>query len=191
METENTKARTKNQDFKYDIAISFAEEDRNAALALALALEMQSFEHIYYYPDNREATAGLPLDRTLSAIYSEQARYAIVLLSGSYALKTYTRIELAAILKRMQSAKDRVYLIPVLLDGAGTQAFPELANLGYIPWDYNPKDVAAMMSRMFDRKLPGNAPDRQKQFIIQAIQHVIYQGVSYGANPTNTVNYGK
>ncbi|MFC0518943.1 TIR domain-containing protein [Mucilaginibacter angelicae] len=172
--------------FKYDIAISFAEEDRNAALAMALALEMQNFQKVYYYPDNREATAGLSLDSTLTAIYSRQARYAIVLLSATYAQKKYTQIELAAMLQRVKDAQDQVYLIPVLLDAPGTHDFPELNNLGYIPWDYEPKRVALTMKKLFGYQLPGNNPDKQRQYIQLTTQKIVNQQATYNQTNTNS-----
>jgi hypothetical protein len=58
--------------FKYEVAISFAEEDRNAAIALALALELAGFNHIYYYPDNLAATAGKTLIPELQKIFLDQ-----------------------------------------------------------------------------------------------------------------------
>jgi len=37
-----------NKDYKYDVAISLAEENRNSVLALVLALEICGFKNVYY-----------------------------------------------------------------------------------------------------------------------------------------------
>ena len=54
--------------YKYDVAISFAEEDRNAALALALALEAIGFNKVYYYPEVQGLDWGAPLEKLLTKI---------------------------------------------------------------------------------------------------------------------------
>lgn len=138
-------------EYKYDVAISFAEEDRNAALALALALEMRGCKKIYYYPEQRVATWGRSLKEKLERIYSIEARYAVVLLSNHYfdSKKEYTLIEFAAIEKRMKKEPGLVYMLPVKLNSAESFEIHDSLRRGYLDWQYNPKRVAeALLKRL-------------------------------------------
>ena len=57
-------------EYKYDVAISFAEEDRHVASEIKLALEIKGFKKVYYYPNERAATWGKELEKELENIYS-------------------------------------------------------------------------------------------------------------------------
>lgn len=132
-------------DYKYDIAISFAEEDRNAALALALAFEMEGLTQVYYYPLNYRDTWGEDLKKKLDKIYSTEARYAVVLLSEWYLAKPLASLEMDAINKRIKSMKDTAYMLPVVLNTFPLDEHPEFTKFGYIEWNYRPKEIAAIL----------------------------------------------
>jgi formylglycine-generating enzyme len=140
--------------YKYDVAISFAEEDRNAALALSLALELEGLLNIYYYPDQRTAGWGQDPDEMLTNIYSKEARYAVVLFSANYfdPQKRYTKIEFAAIESRVKHEAPYVYMLPVIL---GTEAdcaeYPAVDKLWYLEWNYNPKGIASSLRELFGK----------------------------------------
>jgi hypothetical protein len=156
--------------YKYDIAISFAEEDRNAALALALALEMKGFNKVYYYPEKQGVDWGEDLEKLLTKIYFEEARYAVVLLSNHYfdAQKHYTRIEFTAIEKRMKADASFIYMLPVILStNFSFKKYPQLARLKCQIWNYNPKDIAEYLIQLFGKRL---TRDKEKA----APQNVIY-----------------
>src|ERR1700760_1841223 len=121
--------------YPYDVALSFAEEDRNIALALALALELRGQKKVYYYPLHYEATWGTELEARLREIYTREARYAVVLLSDDYFRKRFTAIEHAAIRDRAAAEAGTVYLLPVLLQDPDSAALREYSNTGYLRWD--------------------------------------------------------
>ncbi len=142
-------------EFKYDVAISFAEEDRDAAKALSLAIEHCGLT-VYYYPDQNTATFGRPLDDTLRAIYRDEARYAVVLFSQSYLdpEKQYTMIELEAIRYRMQLEPDKVYMLPVKLnESVSLTAFPDLEGITFLKWDHEPERVAAAVREFLGKEV--------------------------------------
>jgi hypothetical protein len=127
-------------EFKYDVAISFAEEDRDAAKSLSLELVHCGLS-VYYYPDQSAATLGRPLDDTLRAIYRDEARYAVVLFSENYLdpEKQYTIIELEAIRYRMQLEPDKVYMLPVKLnESVSLAAVRELLGKEVVDAESNP-----------------------------------------------------
>ena len=138
--------------YEYDVAISFAEEDRNAALALALALEIVGIKKVYYYPLKYVATWGRDLEKEITRIYSSKAKYAVVLLSHKYFKKPFTEIELQAIRKRMQEAVDITYMLPVLLENLELQSNADLLKLGYIKWEFDPKSIAKTLKELLGKK---------------------------------------
>jgi len=147
-------------EYMYDVAISFAEEDRDAAVALAGALESQGM-NVYYYPDNRADDVGYNIEHRLITIYSEQAQFAITLLSENYFKeeKVYTKIELAAIQRRMESDPGIVYLLPVkLTDFEIPSEYLFLAELIYLEWNHEPDQIAEVLKKLLGKKLSAS-PD--------------------------------
>lgn len=135
-------------EYKYDVAISFAEEDRNAALALALALEMEGVKNVYYYPLHYEETWGQQLKDKLTCLYSEQARYAVLLLSPWYFKKDMTAVELNAVRSRASKEKHIAYMLPVILDEECLKEAQEFTELGYVKWEYNPRTIASTLHKL-------------------------------------------
>src|SRR5687768_12449873 len=132
------------KNYKYDVAISFAEEDRNAALALSLAFEIEGFKNVYYYPDKQVDDLGDEFKKSLTKIYRDEAKYAIVLFSDQYfgPHKVFTSVELEAIKVRMVAESNHVYMIPVILNESFHFQDPILSKLKCYPWNYNPKPLA-------------------------------------------------
>jgi len=152
---------------KYDVAISFANEDRNAAIALVLALEMAGFKRIYYYPKKRAHGWGKGLKKLLTKIYSEEAKYAIVLFSNHYfgKEKIYTKdIELKAIEMRMESDDNVTYMLPIILDESfNFKNYPSLGDdLKYVKWEYDPEGIVTELIELFGIKIADPTP-REKE----------------------------
>src|SRR5258706_7778766 len=146
-----------NKEYKYDIAISFAEEDRNVALAIALAVEMSGLKRVYYYPDQRSATIGRKLHPELKKIYGDQAQYIIVLLSRKYFKKATAKKELEVICNRIQQQPNIVCVIPILLQKKlDLSSYPYLKRLIYLEWAFQPKEIAKLLK---DKLGSNNAKD--------------------------------
>ncbi len=139
--------------YTYEVAISFAEEDRNAALALSLAFEIEGFKSIYYYPEKQEDYLGEELEKILTNIYCREAKYAVILFSEHYLKKDFTRVELEAIKNRMKSESSHVYMIPVKLNDKFSFEDEDLAKLKCYLWNYNPKPLAKKMMELFGKRL--------------------------------------
>ncbi len=100
--------------FPYDVAISFAGEDRAYADQIAKLLRLQGVR--VFYDQYEQATLwGKDLYAHLAHIYREQARYCVMLLSQYYVTKQWT-------IHERQSAQARAfqqieeYILPVRLD---------------------------------------------------------------------------
>jgi formylglycine-generating enzyme len=137
--------------YQYNIALSFAEQDHDAALALKLALEAAGIERVYYYPDYTEETWGQPLARQLALVYAEKARYAVVFLSKHYFNKQFTNIEFEAIQKRVKQDAPSLYMLPVLIGKDTDLGHPALKGLTYIQWEHNPKVIANTLALLLGK----------------------------------------
>lgn len=144
-----------NKTYNYDVAISFAEEDRDSALSLALALKAEGLK-AYYYPTNYVETWGTNLVEKLESIYSQEAQYAVILFSKYYLKeeKTFTKIELEAIHKRMDENSDIVYLLPIKLDkDISLSSFPYLEELTFLQWDHDAEKIADAIKKLIGKEL--------------------------------------
>jgi hypothetical protein len=163
--------------YKYEVAISFAKEDRNAALALVLALEIEGFKNIYYYHDQPAATAASRLIPALRKIFSEEARYIVVLLSKKYFKNNSPaiRAEFNAICERIESSTDTLNVILVKLKrDLDFSEYASLQEITYAEWDFNPKKVAGILKSKFgttehlqDKKKGGASKTEQKTVFSQ------------------------
>ncbi|WP_298508227.1 toll/interleukin-1 receptor domain-containing protein [uncultured Kordia sp.] len=122
---------------KYDIVISFAREQIDIAVGLALAIERKGLKP-YFYPYSLEKNIGLNLKHSLSNIYEYEGLIAIAIFSELYFDREYTKVEFEAIQRRLKEQEN--YLIPVLLKG---QYSPnQIDGLTYYTWNNDPKQLA-------------------------------------------------
>ena len=142
-----------NKTYKYDVAISFAGEDKDIAVSLSNALENEGLK-TYYYPDKNNQDIGKNLEIILPEIYSEQARYALVLLSDNYFESDYTKIELEAIQKRMEINSSSVYMLPINLNQEFSfSKAPDFKNIIHFKWESNPRVIAKAVKEFFGKEL--------------------------------------
>ena len=100
-------------EFEYDVALSFAGEDRALVSTLVAALEGRGVE--VFYDFNEVARLwGKDLEIELAEIYAREARYMVLCLSPSYPVKDWTRFELE-IGQRASTKRPTEYLLPLHL----------------------------------------------------------------------------
>ncbi len=97
----------------FDVALSFAGEDRATAEALAGALAGEGVA-AFFDRDFEPELLGDALAPRLRGIY-QKARFAVVLVSAHYAAKPWTKFELAVLLEE-ERRHQRSYLLPLRLD---------------------------------------------------------------------------
>ncbi len=100
--------------FDYDIALSFAGEDRS--IARQIASELQS-RGIRVFIDEFERTQlwGRDLSDELRSRYGEKTRYVVLLVSVHYAIKDWTDFEFA-IARKEAGRRRKEFILPVRLD---------------------------------------------------------------------------
>jgi hypothetical protein len=110
-------------EFEYDVALSFAGEDRAIAYKFAELLRSKSIKVFY---DEYEAADmwGKDLINHLVNIYSRKARYCVMFISQHYPLKKWTKVErMAAQDRAFRDANE--YILPLRLDDAQVPGLTE------------------------------------------------------------------
>lgn len=100
--------------YEYDVALSFAGEDRAFVENCAEILRSLNI-NVFYDNYEKDVLLGKDLYRYLSDIYQNRARFAVVFVSESYKKKRWTKHELEYITAR-KFKQDEEYLLPVKLD---------------------------------------------------------------------------
>lgn len=116
--------------YPYDVAISFAGEDRGFASALAHALKERHGLLVFYDEDEQAWLMGKNLFEYLIEIYKDKAAYCLILVSEHYREKRWSRHEWKAVQARAFEEPDRDYILPVRLDDAELPGL--LPTLGFI-----------------------------------------------------------
>jgi hypothetical protein len=123
--------------FDYDVAVSFAGEDRAIVEQFVTQLRGAGFK-VFYDQWEQSSLWGKDLYQHLHEVYSQRARYCVVFVSAAYAAKLWTNHEL-------QSAQERAfkenteYILPVRLDDSSipgvrdTVAYLDHRQLGIEP----------------------------------------------------------
>lgn len=116
---------------EYDVALSFADEDRKHAEKLACFLS----EHgrtVFYDDYLRAELWGENLYEYLVDVYQERARFCVIFVSRHYARKNWTRLECQAAQARALT-ENRPYILPVRLDGSKLPGLPP--TVAYVDLD--------------------------------------------------------
>src|SRR5436305_14991101 len=77
---------------RYDVALSFAGEERDLAASLATALRARSVS-VFFDEFEKSQIWGKNLYEFLTEIYSSKAEFCIMFLSEAYARKAWPRLE--------------------------------------------------------------------------------------------------
>lgn len=100
--------------FEYDIALSFAGEDRSLARRIHSGLTARG---VRVFMDEFERTLlwGKDLSDELRCRYGEKTRYVVILVSKHYAVKDWTDFEFT-VAKKEAGRRPREFILPVRLD---------------------------------------------------------------------------
>jgi hypothetical protein len=124
--------------YKYEVALSFAGEQRTYVEEVASILK-EAGVSVYYDADDEIESWGSNLVDRFGETYGEHARYVVMFISKEYAEKAWTNHERQTILARR--LKDEKFLLPVRFDDTKIDGLPETVmriNLRGL----SPKDLA-------------------------------------------------
>jgi len=113
---------------KYDLAISFAGEQRNLARPIAERLDASGYS-IFYDEFHQAELWGRDLTISLGDIYAREARWCLVLVSEEYIRKAWTNLERQHALSRFMEERSG-YLLCLRVDGTVLPGMPSV--IGYI-----------------------------------------------------------
>ena len=113
---------------KYDVALSFAGEDREHAEALRNLLIAGGYNP-FYDEDELASLWGKNLYDYLSSVYKDRARYCVMFLSKHYERKLWTNHE-RQLAQARAFKENREYILPVRLDDTEIPGIPP--TVGYL-----------------------------------------------------------
>jgi uncharacterized protein (TIGR00288 family) len=136
------------QQFQYDVCLSFAGEDRAYVKQVADALQARGIR-VFYDEYERSQLWGKNLYIHLDDVYRRMARYCIVFISEHYAEKLWTNHERESAQARAFSASEE-YLLPVRFDDT---AIPGIRpTTGYIDLRAtSPEELAGLIAEKLGR----------------------------------------
>jgi hypothetical protein len=116
--------------FEYDIALSFAGEDRQYAEQVAIELRKRGLK-VFYDDFERADLWGKNLFTYLTDLYQNRAMYCVVFVSPNYAAKRWTKLEREAAQARAFLSEPE-YILPIRL--GDTEIPGLLPTVGYVDW---------------------------------------------------------
>jgi TIR domain len=118
------------QEVQYDLAISFAGEDRTIVQSYAKTIKDQGLN--IFYADFEEVDLwGTNLYDTFDTIYRLKAHYCVIFLSRHYAIKVWTNHERRSA-QAMALIENREYILPVKLDDTEIPGITQ--TIGYLDY---------------------------------------------------------
>ena len=131
---------------RYDVALSFAGDDRKYVQKVAEALTGLGL-HVFYDEDDKITSDlwGKDLTEHFHTVYRDQARFCVMFISQSYAAKAWTRLERRSALERaMRDEKE--YVLPARFDNTEIQGLR--SSIGYVSLkDKTPEEFAVLVAR--------------------------------------------
>ncbi len=134
--------------FEYDVALSFAGEDREYVQKVATLLKDMDIS-VFYDDFEKVNLWGKDLYTYLSEIYQEKSQYTVIFISEYYAKKQWTNHERSSAQARAFS-ESKEYILPVRFDE--TQIPGVAQTIGYISLkDTSPSDLAKLIAEKLNR----------------------------------------
>lgn len=143
--------------FEYDVAVSFAGQDRDIVENLVKTLQSRGLE-VFYDFDEQAMLWGKDLRKELGRVYSQDAQFMIICLSDSYPERDWTNFEFeigqAAADKRTED-----YLLPLIV-GSGRPSIVGLpTTVGHVSLSDHSLDEVADLVQEKIAKLPPAGPN--------------------------------
>lgn len=113
---------------KYDVALSFAGENRATVKDLADRLRKAGYK-VFFDEYEKAALWGEDLSVKLNEIYGQASRFCVIFISKEYAAKPWTNYERQVALSHAFLER-KAYILPVRLDDTKLPGVPE--TLGYL-----------------------------------------------------------
>lgn len=144
--------RRREKQIEYDVALSFAEEDRDFVESVASILKASGIKY-YYYGHDRDRAWGMDLKDYLDEVYREKARFCVIFCSESYKKKIWTLFEKERAQARAFFMKKKAYVLPFRLDKAEMPGLTD--SIGYLSLDtHNEKQLVDAIFNKIESSKP-------------------------------------
>lgn len=124
---EVNKKKGKKIEYKYDVSLSFAGEQRGYVEQVAIFLEEKGYD-IFYDEFDKHSFWGKDMEKFFINIFKIISEYCIMFISNEYMEKYWPSLERRSALERALSEKTE-YVLPVKFDDFD---IPELKGIGYL-----------------------------------------------------------
>lgn len=152
-----TKTITKNSGHQYDIAMSFAGEDRQLVEQVANYLDLFQVS-VFYDVWEQHKLIGEDLYTYLADVYEKRASYCAMFISQSYVTKAWPSHERQFAQSRAFASKEP-YILPIRVDDADCPGIPK--TVGFIDARRTkPHEIAVLLLRKLGKELFRGDDDR-------------------------------
>jgi len=157
--------------FEYDVALSFAEEDRAFVANVARRLKWLNVKVYYYKEANNDADLwGTDLYHHLKNIYKYKSRFCVMFISRHYKEKFWTRREQEWVQARDLINEKGEYILPFRFDDTEVDGIKP--NIHFLSVkQYN----ARRLARVIEVKVRGHQHSRARSLGILLTADLVYQ----------------
>lgn len=133
--------------YQFDIAISFADEDEHVAKSLSFELSRNKLKY-YLYTEHEASQLGESIREIISEVYGAESRYILLITSADYARKYWTKIEREFAL--LSAGAKRGQIIQLKIDDTYIEGLSN--EIVYLEWKLNPVKIAELLYKKIRRK---------------------------------------
>ncbi|WP_295119103.1 SUMF1/EgtB/PvdO family nonheme iron enzyme [uncultured Chitinophaga sp.] len=128
--------------YKYDVAISVAEEDLHVAEQIATELKKRNIRY-YYYKERAAESWGQHIISLTNDAYGKRSRFVLLITSGVFVQKYWSNIERQVAIAK--PVRNRQHILQLRLDSTPVDGISK--HLVSVNWDNNPAEIADMLAR--------------------------------------------
>jgi len=140
---------------KYDVAISFAEEDLLIAKQLADAFRERDVRY-YLFTEDEAFSLGRDLIKISIEKYMKNTLFVLVLISKHYGQRQWSKLELEI----ARAVIREEYILPVRIDDAVVNGLSP--NMVFKRWNNNADDIAAIIKKKVEKKKESQTTKKKK-----------------------------
>jgi 3D (Asp-Asp-Asp) domain-containing protein len=143
--TQNQVIEKENSVYKYDVALSFAGEDRKIVEEIATELKKNDIS-VFYDKFQKADLWGKKLSQYFKETYGENTRFVIVFISEHYSLKDWTDFELTIAREEAKTRKSE-FILPIRIDNTNIVGLHN--DVGHL--DLNKEDVGSIVKTIIEK----------------------------------------
>ena len=152
-------------EYKYDVAFSFAGEDREYVEEVASILKDQGVK-IFYDKFEEVELWGKDLGIHFEYVYNRSARYCVPFMSESYKEKMWTKYEIRNAISRAISSNEE-YILPDKLENVKIEGLRE--SIGYLSAkDLSPTELANKILQKLGSPQVNSIVEAEQEVVIEA-----------------------